>query len=75
MSLRYLCNIILFEMSSISVVFNVQSKLFVLQSTGKSDKAKLISRMAKMGKPMLPMAGAIPAQNNSDDEAEVCYIF
>lgn len=36
----------------------------------KSDKAKLISRMAKMGQPMLPqMSGAIPAQPDSEEEA------
>ena len=45
---------------------------FALQTSTnpKSDKAKLISRMAKMGQPMLPMTGATPAQPYDDDEEE-----
>ena len=39
----------------------------VFQSSGKSDKAKLISRMAKMGQPMLPMVGAM-AQGQEEEE-------
>ncbi|KAL5012698.1 hypothetical protein ScPMuIL_011249 [Solemya velum] len=35
----------------------------------KTDKAKLISRMAKMGKPMLPLSGAVAAQTDSDDDS------
>ncbi|XP_048777853.1 FK506-binding protein 15-like isoform X2 [Ostrea edulis] len=35
---------------------------------GSSNKAKLISRMAKMGQPMLPMAGAVTAQPDSEEE-------
>lgn len=35
---------------------------------GSSNKAKLISRMAKMGQPMLPLVGAVPAQQDSDEE-------
>ena len=42
-----------------------------LQAPGKSDKARLISRMAKMGQPMLPMTGAVAAQPESDEEPEV----
>ncbi|ESP04504.1 hypothetical protein LOTGIDRAFT_170749 [Lottia gigantea] len=42
---------------------------------GDSGKAKIISRMAKMGKPMLPMSGGVPAQHsdeeNDDEDAEV----
>ena len=45
---------------------------FALQTSTnpKSDKAKLISRMAKMGQPMLPMTGATPSQPDDDDEEE-----
>ncbi|KAK7505089.1 hypothetical protein BaRGS_00003659, partial [Batillaria attramentaria] len=40
-----------------------------LSHSPKTDKAKLISRMAKMGQPMLPnMAGAVPAQLDSEEE-------
>lgn len=35
---------------------------------GSSNKAKLISRMAKMGQPMLPLVGAVPVQQDSDEE-------
>nr|XP_022325943.1 FK506-binding protein 15-like isoform X2 [Crassostrea virginica] len=38
---------------------------------GSSNKAKLISRMAKMGQPMLPLVGAVPAQGDSDEETVV----
>lgn len=40
-------------------------------------KAKLISRMAKMGQPMLPfLAGTAPAQlDSSDSEIEVCLLL
>ncbi|XP_016348832.1 FK506-binding protein 15-like [Sinocyclocheilus anshuiensis] len=43
------------------------------QLTSDASKAKLISRIAKMGQPMLPfLAGAIPAQPDpSDSETEV----
>ncbi|KAI4875720.1 hypothetical protein NFI96_005573 [Prochilodus magdalenae] len=43
-----------------------------LQKPSDAAKAKLISRMAKMGQPMLPfLAGAIPAQSDpSDSETE-----
>ncbi|XP_059152791.1 FK506-binding protein 15-like [Physella acuta] len=33
-----------------------------------SNKAKLISRMARMGQPMLPFQGAVPAQPDDSDE-------
>ncbi|XP_053379992.1 FK506-binding protein 15-like isoform X2 [Mercenaria mercenaria] len=33
-----------------------------------TSKAKLISRMAKMGKPMLPLSGAVAAHPDSEDE-------
>lgn len=40
-------------------------------SGGESDRARLLSRMAKMGAQMLlPMAGAVPAQPSSDSEPE-----
>lgn len=39
-------------------------------SGGESDKARLLSRMAKMGAQMLPMPGAVPAQPSSDSEVE-----
>ncbi|KAL3872320.1 hypothetical protein ACJMK2_040252 [Sinanodonta woodiana] len=39
------------------------------QSAG-SDKAKLISRMARMGQPMLPLSGAVAAQPSESDEEE-----
>ncbi|XP_025112150.1 FK506-binding protein 15-like isoform X5 [Pomacea canaliculata] len=40
-----------------------------LTNAPASDKAKLISRMAKMGQPMLPtMLGGIPTQQDSEDE-------
>ncbi|KAH8033637.1 hypothetical protein HPB51_014918 [Rhipicephalus microplus] len=39
--------------------------------SGESDKARLLSRMAKIGAQMLPMAGPVPAQPSSDSEAEV----
>ena len=35
----------------------------------KSEKSKLISRMAKMGKPMLQLKGAVIANIESDDDA------
>ncbi|PIK62039.1 putative FK506-binding protein 15 [Apostichopus japonicus] len=39
-----------------------------------SSKAKLISRMAKMGQPMLPMSGATVATDNStDSEADIIH--
>lgn len=38
------------------------------QGGGKSGKANLISRMAKMGKPMLPLQGAVAADPESDEE-------
>ncbi|XP_075736364.1 FK506-binding protein 15 isoform X3 [Rhipicephalus microplus] len=38
--------------------------------SGESDKARLLSRMAKIGAQMLPMAGPVPAQPSSDSEAE-----
>ena len=38
-----------------------------LQPAGKTDKAKLISRMAKMGQPMLPMTGAARSPSESED--------
>lgn len=37
---------------------------------GESDKAWLLSRMAKIGAQMLPMAGPVPAQPSSDSEVE-----
>uniref|UniRef100_A0A131XLH4 peptidylprolyl isomerase n=1 Tax=Hyalomma excavatum TaxID=257692 RepID=A0A131XLH4_9ACAR len=37
---------------------------------GESDKARLLSRMAKIGAQMLPMAGPVPAQPSSDSEVE-----
>uniref|UniRef100_A0A023GFZ1 peptidylprolyl isomerase n=1 Tax=Amblyomma triste TaxID=251400 RepID=A0A023GFZ1_AMBTT len=39
-------------------------------SFGESDKARLLSRMAKIGAQMLPMPGAVPAQPSSDSEVE-----
>lgn len=39
-------------------------------SGGESDKARLLSRMAKIGAQMLPMPGAVPAQPSSDSEVE-----
>lgn len=39
--------------------------------THGTSKAKLISRMAKMGKPMLPLSGAVVAQQDSDQEDAV----
>lgn len=40
-------------------------------SGGESDRARLLSRMAKMGAQMLlPMPGAVPAQPSSDSEPE-----
>lgn len=43
---------------------------YILQSP-KSDKAKIISRMAKMGQQMLPLPGAIVAQPlSSESDAE-----
>ena len=40
-----------------------------MEQSPKSDKARLISRMAKMGQPMLPnMSGAMPAHPDSEDE-------
>uniref|UniRef100_A0A1E1XF74 peptidylprolyl isomerase n=1 Tax=Amblyomma aureolatum TaxID=187763 RepID=A0A1E1XF74_9ACAR len=39
-------------------------------SGGESDKARLLSRMAKMGAQMLPMPGAVAAQPSSDSEVE-----
>ncbi|XP_062586110.1 FK506-binding protein 15-like [Saccostrea cucullata] len=38
------------------------------QVQGSSNKAKLISRMAKMGQPMLPLVGAVPAQPDEEEE-------
>uniref|UniRef100_L7M592 peptidylprolyl isomerase n=1 Tax=Rhipicephalus pulchellus TaxID=72859 RepID=L7M592_RHIPC len=38
--------------------------------SGESDKARLLSRMAKIGAQMLPMAGPVPAQPSSDSEVE-----
>ncbi|XP_061184098.1 FK506-binding protein 15-like [Saccostrea echinata] len=38
------------------------------QAQGSSNKAKLISRMAKMGQPMLPLVGAIPVQPDDEEE-------
>ena len=43
---------------------------FVFQSSG-GGKSKLISRMAKMGQPMLPFQGAVPAQLEDSDEDPV----
>ena len=34
----------------------------------QSGKASLISRMARMGQPMLPLAGAVPAGPESDSD-------
>jgi len=42
--------------------------VFHFVQPSKSDKAKLISRMAKMGQPMLPLTGAAAAQPDSDEE-------
>ncbi|WAR31318.1 FKB15-like protein [Mya arenaria] len=39
--------------------------------TQDMSKAKLISRMAKMGKPMLPLSGAVPAGPESDHDDHV----
>ncbi|XP_052221939.1 FK506-binding protein 15-like isoform X2 [Dreissena polymorpha] len=39
--------------------------------TQDTSKAKLISRMAKMGKPMLPLSGAVAASPDSDHEDSV----
>ncbi|XP_054919357.1 FK506-binding protein 15-like isoform X2 [Dermacentor andersoni] len=39
-------------------------------SGGESDKARLLSRIARMGAQMLPMPGAVPAQPSSDSEGE-----
>ncbi|XP_070384736.1 FK506-binding protein 15-like isoform X3 [Dermacentor albipictus] len=39
-------------------------------SGGESDKARLLSRIARMGAQMLPMPGAVPAQPSSDSEVE-----
>ncbi|KAH9500362.1 FK506-binding protein 15 [Bulinus truncatus] len=39
-----------------------------LTQSPDSNKAKLISRMAKMGQPMLPLQGAVPAQPDESDE-------
>ncbi|OWF43709.1 FK506-binding protein 15-like [Mizuhopecten yessoensis] len=41
------------------------------QGGSKSDKANLISRMAKMGKPMLPLQGAVAVEPDSDEEEPV----
>lgn len=42
-----------------------------LAHSPKSDKARLISRMAKMGQPMLPMVGAIPATATDSEEEDI----
>ena len=43
-----------------------------LLKSPKTDKAKLISRMAKMGQPMLPgIIAAAPGQPGSDPDTEV----
>lgn len=49
--------------------------LFPLSQNPDVAKAKLISRMAKMGQPMLPfLAGTTPAQlDSSDSEIEVGF--
>lgn len=53
-------------------MFSFTFFLFVFQSPpADTSKAKLISRMAKMGKPMLPLAGAVAAGPESDDEGIV----
>jgi len=39
----------------------------------KSDKAKLISRMAKMGQPMLPVVNQSPT-DSPEAEVSVCFI-
>ncbi|XP_041481909.1 FK506-binding protein 15-like, partial [Lytechinus variegatus] len=41
-----------------------------LSTSPSSSKAKLISRMAKMGQPMLPLSGAIVAHDSTDSEAD-----
>ena len=45
--------------------------LFFQSPTQDTSKAKLISRMAKMGKPMLPLSGAVAASPDSDHEDNV----
>ncbi|KAK3602380.1 hypothetical protein CHS0354_011215 [Potamilus streckersoni] len=41
-----------------------------MAQTAGSDKAKLISRMARMGQPMLPLSGAVPAQPSESEEED-----
>ena len=62
--------------TSIFLFITFISLLFIIllhfcQSSPASGKAKLISRMAKMGKPMLPMTGAVPVQPDSDSDSQV----
>jgi len=48
--------------------------LLLLQSPpADTSKAKLISRMAKMGKPMLPFSGAVPA--GPEDDADHALVW
>lgn len=55
-----------------AIVIGQRFLLRCLQSpTQDTSKAKLISRMAKMGKPMLPLSGAVPAMPDSDHEDQV----
>ncbi|CAE1306137.1 FKBP15 [Acanthosepion pharaonis] len=42
-----------------------------LAQSPKSDKARLISRMAKMGQPMLPRVGTIPATTTDSEGEEI----
>ena len=47
----------------------------VMFQAPRSDKAKLMSRIAKMGQPMLPMVGAgTAAAQGDDEEGQVEYI-
>ncbi|KAJ8300576.1 LOW QUALITY PROTEIN: hypothetical protein KUTeg_022095 [Tegillarca granosa] len=47
-----------------TLIFEIE----VIREGSKSGKAKLISRMAKMGKPMLPLVGAVPAQPSDEED-------
>ena len=40
-----------------------------------SNKTKLISRIAKLGQPILPLSGAIVADDSDSEQAPVSYFF
>ena len=65
-----ICCVVVFNLTTATLCVRLAGLIccVFVQPAAKSDKAKLISRMAKMGQPMLPVMNQSPADAAAETE-------